>query len=210
MKNYSNILTKDFLIKEYIDNKKSCAQIAKQIGCSRHTIFIYLKNYKIKLRTKSEALKNKYMGKNNPSFKGDKAITRKKYYCTDCLKKGIKTEICYNTWKNGQGRCSVCSHTGDLSAYWKGGKSFEPYPIKWTKILKESIRQRDNHQCQICGKLENGRKLDVHHIDYIKENLNPDNLISLCKSCHMRSNTNRETYIEFFRILSKEKVYVNN
>mgnify|MGYP001070575699 CR=1 FL=1 len=38
---------------------------------------------------------------------------------------------------------------------------------------------------------------------YIKENLNPENLITLCQSCHMKTNGNRETYIEFFKILKE-------
>ena len=87
---------------------------------------------------------------------------------------------------------------------WNGGSSFEPYPISWTTQLKESIRIRDEHICQICGKTtkQNGRKLDIHHIDYTKENLDIENLISLCHSCHTKTNYNREIYIEFFKILS--------
>ena len=45
-----------------------------------------------------------------------------------------------------------------------------------------------------------------HHIDYDKNNLDPKNLISLCKSHHMKSNYNRETYIKFFRILKENKI----
>ena len=94
---------------------------------------------------------------------------------------------------------------GENHPNWKDGVSFEPYPISWTKTLKKAIRERDNHRCQICGKStkKNGRRLDVHHIDYDKNNLYPENLISLCKSCHMKSNYNRETYIEFFKILKE-------
>ena len=59
---YSNILTKKFLIKEYIQNKKSTIQIAKEVGCGSETIRRYLKIHKIKSRTHSEVTK----GKNNP------------------------------------------------------------------------------------------------------------------------------------------------
>ena len=73
----------------------------------------------------------------------------------------------------------------DKNPKWKGGKSFEVYGIEWNDILKKEIRKRDNYTCQICGKKQNKKKLDVHHIDEIKKNNNPKNLISLCHHCHV-------------------------
>ena len=94
---------------------------------------------------------------------------------------------------------------GEKCYSWKGGISFEIYPQGWDELLKDSIRQRDGYVCQICGIHQDEmdgifKKLDVHHIDYNKDNLNPDNLISLCKSCHAKTNHNREYWIEYFRI----------
>ena len=83
------------------------------------------------------------------------------------------------------------NNSGENSHFWKGGVSFEPYPLGWTKIFKEQIRARDNYTCQNlhCGvpEVECGRKLDVHHVDYNKSNLDRSNLISLCKSCHSKT-----------------------
>lgn len=92
---------------------------------------------------------------------------------------------------------------GEKSHNWKGGISYQPYPDEWTNSLKDSIRERDKYTCQECGIHQdelNGRfkKLDIHHIDYNKDNLNPDNLITLCKSCHSKTNNNREYWIEYF------------
>ncbi len=83
---------------------------------------------------------------------------------------------------------------GNENPNWQGGKSFEQYTTDWTDDLKESIRKRDDYICQLCGihQDELCRKLDVHHIDYIKENLNPENLITLCRGCHMKTNANRD------------------
>jgi len=50
-------LTKEFLIKEYIINKKSTLQIAKEVGCSHQTILRRLKKYNIPIRTIGEANK---------------------------------------------------------------------------------------------------------------------------------------------------------
>ena len=90
---------------------------------------------------------------------------------------------------------------GEKNHNWKGGISFEPYPISWTNDLKESIRKRDNNTCQLCNKyqIELREKLHCHHIDYDKKNLDPKNLISLCKKCHMKTNHNRKYWIKYFK-----------
>jgi len=74
------------------------------------------------------------------------------------------------------------------------------YGTEFTKELKEQVRKRDNHKCQICGALQIdlGYKLSVHHIDYDKLNCILNNLVSLCKRCHMSTNTNREYWIQYF------------
>jgi len=97
------------------------------------------------------------------------------------------------------------SHKGAKCHWWKGGISFEPYSTDWTDDLRDSIRKRDNYTCQICGIHQDElkgyqRKLDCHHIDYDKDNLNPDNLITLCRKCHIKTNTNREYWIKYFLI----------
>ena len=77
---------------------------------------------------------------------------------------------------------------------WRGGKSFEIYPLGWNRTFKEQIRYRDGYKCQICGKpeVESYRKLDVHHIDYNKKNIKDKNLITLCQSCHFKTNFRRK------------------
>lgn len=65
---------------------------------------------------------------------------------------------------------------------WQGGKSFEPYSVDWTETLRRSIRERDNYICQLCSQYGN----NVHHIDFDKNNCSPDNLVTLCRSCHCK------------------------
>lgn len=87
---------------------------------------------------------------------------------------------------------------------WMGGKSFEPYPINWIETLRKSIRERDNFTCQLCGKKEvNSNSFDIHHIDYNKYNLDPNNLITLCKSCHMKTNYKRDYWIRYFEEIKR-------
>jgi len=90
---------------------------------------------------------------------------------------------------------------GSKNPRWKGGKSFEPYTTDWTLTLKRSIRERDHYTCQLCGKQQEDRALDVHHIDYDKTNCNPENLIALCVSCNSKVNKNRDYWEKFFKNL---------
>jgi len=84
---------------------------------------------------------------------------------------------------------------------WMGGKSLEKYGDKFTKELKEFIRKRDNFMCVECNLTEKKLKyrLSVHHIDYDKKNCDPNNLISLCKSCHQKTNFKRKDWVRYFK-----------
>lgn len=73
---------------------------------------------------------------------------------------------------------------------WRGGKSFEPYTAAFNQAFKTAVRKRDNNSCRWCGK--HGR--DVHHIDYNKERTTFDNCLTLCASCHSRTNDNRHEW----------------
>lgn len=81
--------------------------------------------------------------------------------------------------------------SASLKAAWltrerPGPSALEPYPAEFNEALKEQVRSRDGYKCQDCSKTQeaNGQALGVHHIDRVKENLQLDNLISLCPSCH--------------------------
>jgi len=85
-------------------------------------------------------------------------------------------------------------YLGKKHPCWMGGISFFPYGIKFNKELKLKIRKLNNFKCQICNKLEvdNGAHLSIHHIDYNKNHNNIKNLMCLCKSCHSKTNGNKE------------------
>jgi hypothetical protein len=95
-------------------------------------------------------------------------------------------------------------YIGNNNPAWIDGSSYQDYPSQFTEVLREQIRERDNHECQNCGITEEehliiyGRMIEVHHIDYNKENCNKDNLITTCKQCNLRANTNRPYWQEFY------------
>lgn len=99
------------------------------------------------------------------------------------------------------------SRRGEKCHFWIDGRSkeYNQYPQEWVGDLRNSIRKRDYYVCQMCGihqdELYFGqvKKLDIHHIDYNKDNLNPNNLISLCRSCHVKTNFDRKYWFNYFK-----------
>jgi len=99
--------------------------------------------------------------------------------------------------------------SGENNPQWRGGVSYEPYTRGFTKKLRHKIRKRDGYICQLCEATQEsvGYKLCVHHIDYDKANHSPNNLISLCRSCHGKTHHNREYWSESLgRIVMREDI----
>ena len=106
---------------------------------------------------------------------------------------------------NPMKRLEIASkRSGENHHNWRGGISFADYGKAFNTELKNHIRERDNFTCQECHQTEEqlGCGLDVHHVDYDKRNNNLENLIGLCKSCHMKTNYSREDWIEYFEGLA--------
>jgi len=94
---------------------------------------------------------------------------------------------------------------GEKNYWWNKGSSFEPYGLEFNKKLKKFIRNRDSC-CMLCNinfedlKLLK-RKINIHHINYDKKCNLPQNLISLCNSCHQKTNSDREIWTKHFQSL---------
>lgn len=72
---------------------------------------------------------------------------------------------------------------------WNGGssKTRSPYAPGFTERLKRMIRQRDGYRCRHCGTRPQRLKLlVVHHLDGLKTDHSPGNLVTLCSPCHTR------------------------
>ena len=187
------LVTKKFLEEQYIDNHLPTKEIAEKIGCGYGTAFRLMKSFNIQMRALGEQQKGK---KCNFYKNGKTKIT----YCK-CGKQlsDFRHNLCHECYHNF---CKDENHGN-----WKGGLSRLPYSIRWNNELKEKIRDRDNCECQICNKTqkenleETNHKLNVHHIDYNKQNCSEGNLISLCSSCHMKTHYNRENWKMYFKNL---------
>lgn len=88
---------------------------------------------------------------------------------------------------------------GLRKAWNKGTGTPNVYSEQFLLGYRKLIRERDGYICQLCGcpELECDENLSVHHIDYDKHNDAPENLISLCRRCHVKTNTNRRYWKEY-------------
>jgi endogenous inhibitor of DNA gyrase (YacG/DUF329 family) len=173
------------------------------VGCSIKN------NWKNGIYTK-EIIRKQAINSGNKR-RGKIKVERIKKRCPICNKEFINVpnyarQVTFCSYKCGaiyRGR----NHSGKKSILWKGGTSFEPYDFNFNNNFKNSIRQRDNQICLVCGihreKLK--KSLDIHHIDYNKLNTCKENCISLCRSCHCKTSFNREHWTKFFQSLLSEK-----
>lgn len=78
----------------------------------------------------------------------------------------------------------------------KGGTGISqaspPRESGWTPTLRKEIRERDHFTCQEPGCTKTGKHLDVHHINHVSTDHRPENLITLCRSHHSRTNGRKE------------------
>jgi plasmid stability protein len=96
------------------------------------------------------------------------------------------------------------SKSGEKNPAWNGGISKTGYNFEFDK-LKIKIRRRDRFICFICGKKEKEKAHAVHHIDYNKLSIEPNNLITLCHSCHNRTNWRRDNWINYFKNVPRQQ-----
>ena len=181
--------------KKYFGNNKEKIRKQQKEYYKKNKEGIKKHNEKLEIKERRIEYAKKY---NKKYFKRYNVIKRlKNNYCIDCRRLIFNQSI----------RCKSCKMKNKLNPNWNNGSSFEPYGLEFNEKLREQIRQRDNYRCQQCFRhqdelfTKNGRKikLSIHHIDFNKQNNNPNNLISLCKRCHMQTNYNREDWIKYFQ-----------
>ena len=107
---------KDWLYNQYVELGKSSGDIAKEFGCIDTNILYFLKKFKIKTRSISEARKEKYWGQSgadnpmwnmkgelNPNYKGGVTPERQLFYQSKEWKMA-----CSFVWKRDNALCQRC------------------------------------------------------------------------------------------------------
>lgn len=133
-----------------------------------------------------------------------KGRERSKEYCQNIskAKKGKELNL-----SDAQRQRKSENNLGFLNPSWRSGISREPYCFEFTNELKESIKERDGYICQSPSCDHKSRILIVHHINYVKKDCEPENLITLCNSCNSKANFNKDKWQKLFEeiIRTKEK-----
>lgn len=99
-------------------------------------------------------------------------------------------------------KCRNTHNVGPKSSNWRGGISSWPYCPKFNESLKERVRSQFGRRCFLSGKEENGRKLAVHHCDYLKSQGCQGqrwSLLPLDHSWHSKTNTKRWYWFALLR-----------
>lgn len=170
-----------------------CGAIVRHKFLPGHNLRIKNPVDSLEVRKKiSDSLLGKLCGEKNPFYGKHHTIKNKKHWSKIKLGKDGpfygKTHTLENRLKFSQQKKDEKNprfyKIGSLSPSWKGGERI--YGPRWGKRLKKIIKERDNYICQSkkCDKIP--KRLDVHHKDFNKQNNNEDNLITLCRSCHLK------------------------
>lgn len=90
---------------------------------------------------------------------------------------------------------------GAKNGRWIDGRKQTPYPPEWTKSLRAGIREGQDYRCLLCG--EPAEHMNVHHIDWNKQNCAPENLAGLCTDCH--GLVHRRSNIGLYELVLRHK-----
>jgi len=175
-KQYELILTKDFLIREYIKNRKSTISIAKKLKCTGETVRLYLKKYNIKIRN-AEGSNNAMFGKLRKDLQmkfkkeGNPAYIDGRTPLTVMIRSLQE----YKNWRNKVFKrdnytCQDCEQVGgQLEAHHKNS---------FAKLLQEFLKEYDQF-----SPIEDKETLVRLAIKW-KPFWNINNGKTLCKNCH--------------------------
>ena len=141
---YKEILTKQFLIKHYINQTQSLLEIAELIKCNPVTIMNYLRKYNIKSR--KPVIRT---FKNSSNY-----IDNKNNVNHYCIEFGCNNRISYNNWNSGTKKCRSCASKGKNNGNYKNGCKSKKY---YCKICKNKINYHTalygSGLCVKCGNI---------------------------------------------------------
>ncbi|EMA47991.1 hypothetical protein [Halococcus saccharolyticus] len=178
----------------YVGKKHSINTIAEDLGFSFSTVRQALLSHGIETRSDTAHIGE---GEDNPRWQGGKAEIE----CEQCGKiEPVKPARL--------GRARFCSRGckdrwqsenvfGQDHHQWRGGYCTREAVKKliraetWETQTAPRIRERDNHECQVCGKhtSEQDRALTVNHLPALLDGgcNNDDVLFTVCDECHHKA-----------------------
>lgn len=213
---------KSWLENQYITLGKTVKEIANEFGYSKYVIDKWLRKFQIArpASDNTELYKNKdWLYEQNITLnKTFVQISKETGYNVNTLKKWAKIHsipqkgtgyfnVGHKPWNKG------LSEKDDERVKRQGNalRNFHyDKSKKGISILKEDTTNYQKHNtnvCEICGSTND---VEVHHIDKNHNNNNPENLISLCSSCHTRVHNQSLLVIYADEIVSITKIGIED
>lgn len=163
--NAKNVPSKQILIDLYINQRKSLLNTSKILGYGVHKVAIYLRKYKIPIRSLSEARTGLKFSKQHRENLSKGKLGNKNPFYDEHHSKETKERL----------------RTGENNGNWKGGItpliSQMQNSIQY-KQWRLDVFKRDDYICQKCGKKSSG-DLEAHHIKPRTKIIKENNIITL-------------------------------
>jgi len=196
---------KEWLENEYIVNKKSSNQIAREIGRDPKRIWEWIKDYGIETRPRGNGYGQGFKKGGISPFLG---MTHTEKAKSDQREKRLNDgRVPY--LKDGVHWMSHPDHKYSKPASWRGGVSPDRQAFysteEWANAVKK-VWARDKAICQRCSKKHNNIGIrgtfHIHHIisfmhkEYRSKH---ENLILVCKQCHLWIHSKKNENKEFIK-----------
>ena len=186
--------TKEWLISEYHEKRKSANQIAREVGRDTKRVWEWIRDYGIETRPRGTDYGNLFIKGQESAFKGMIHTEETK----ENLKKISLKDGRVPFLKDGK---HWLQHDDAVHPNWKGGVTPDRQAVysseEWVDAVKE-VWARDNATCQRCTKKHNTKEargtFHIHHIvSFMVKPLRtePSNLILLCRPCHLWVHSNK-------------------
>ena len=192
---------KEWLFDEYVTKERTSNDIAKEVKRDPKTVWSWLKKFDIKTRSRGGESSSGSFSKGHKQGVG-------RVHTNDTKEKIREARIKdgHVPYLNKDGVHWLKGVTGKKHPCYKGGLTPERQSVYSSQEWVDSVKlvwERDKAICQKCGKHHNTElnrgNFHIHHIIsfQVKEKQTElDNLILLCKKCHLwvhsKQNVNKE------------------
>jgi len=176
----------EWLRDQYHGERLSAGDIADKCDCAKSTILRWLDRHGIDKRDRSEAAEIRAERYPHTTEAGAEALKEHGVnaweYWDDEQREAFRERL--SKQRTGDNN-PMAGKTGPDHHNWEPDKApHRFYSSKKWKETREEVLERDDHECQACGK---GSDLQVHHIHPISAGgprFDPNNLVTLCNAHH--------------------------